>query len=253
MAAAVLRVESACFASLRFASLRFASPLQANAPPPAQPRRDTPVKVRAENNGVVINATPPGVRERIADDGVSPGTLHLARQQLHGHQKAAQKAVERAELKKHRSSMVALSGVDVPPGRVFKWNIWLKRKKLQWHSHRIGLRHNQEQRQIDLAKELQRNERTSCSEEACAEMTGEELMAKASYHSKMAFEKNRLSICPQGSFEIRPKGRFDFLSASTQHLFSVWRAQLRTRCVETSRESGTARRGWQGRWALWIY
>ena len=85
--------------------LRFASHLQANAPPPAQPRRDTPVKVRAENDGVVINATPPGVRERIADDGVSPGTLHLARQQLRGHQKAAQKAVERAELKKYLSSI----------------------------------------------------------------------------------------------------------------------------------------------------
>ena len=132
MAATVLRVESACFACFAcFASLRFASPLQANAPPPAQPRRNTPVKVRAENVGVVMNATPSGVRKRIADDGVSPGTLHLAGQQLRGHQKAAQKAVERAELKKHRSSMGALNGVDVPPGRVFKWNIWLKRKKLQ--------------------------------------------------------------------------------------------------------------------------
>ena len=191
--------------------LRFASHLQANAPPPAQPRRDTPVKVRAENDGVVINATPPGVRERIADDGVSPGTLHLARQQLRGHQKAAQKAVERAELNKHRSSLDSLTGVDVPPGRVIKWNMWLKRKKMQWHSHRIVLRHKQEQRRIDLAKELRRNERTSCSEEACAEMTGEELMAKASYHSKMAScLRNRLSICPQGSFEVRPKGRFDF-------------------------------------------
>lgn len=36
-------------------------------------------------------------------------------------------------------------------------------------------------------------------------------MAKASYHSKMAScLRNRLSICPQGSFEVRPKGRFDF-------------------------------------------
>ena len=82
---------------------------------------------------------------------------------------------------------------------------------MQEHSHRIVLRHKQEQRRIDLAKELRRNERTSCSEEACAEMTGEELMAKASYHSKMAScLRNRLSICPQGSFEVRPKGRFDF-------------------------------------------
>ena len=164
---------------LRFASLRFASPLQANAPPPAQPRGDTPAKVRAENVGAVINATPSGLRKRIADDGVSPGTLHLAGQQLRGLQKVAQKAVERTELKKHRSSMVALSGVDVPPGRVFKWGIWLQRKKLQWHSHRIGLRHNQEQRRRILVKELWRNERTSCSEEAYAEMTGEALMAKA--------------------------------------------------------------------------
>ena len=192
--------------------LHFASHLQANAPPPAQPRRDTPVKVRAENAGVFVHPTPGGVRERIADDGVSPGTLHLARQQLRGHQKAAQKAVERAELKKLRSSVDSLTGVDVPPGRVFKWNMWLKRKKLQWHSHRIVLRHKQEQRRIDLAKELRRNERTSCSEEACAEMTGEELMAKASYHSKMASccLRNHLGICPQGSFEVRPKGRFDF-------------------------------------------
>ena len=117
----------------------------------------------AANVGVVINVTPPGVRKRIADGGVSPGTIHLARWQLHGHKTTAQKTVEKAELKKHRSSILALSGVDAP-GRVFKWNMWLKRKKLQWHSYRIGLRYKQEQRQTIIVKELRRNGRILCSE-----------------------------------------------------------------------------------------
>ena len=207
MAATVLRAESACVAS----------PLQANAPPPAQPRRDTPVKVRAENAGVFVHPTPDGVRATIAaggkpvadcdgeSDGESRGALLAAKRSLHHQQRVLANKVARAEERRRDVYSGSVCMFDFPPVTrplptlpfVSPFKKWLASRKLTWRLMRydrrlLGAKQSKEQR--ELANKLAKNrERELPSTEACRNLPARELVQISERHRRDA-------PCPQPPF-----------------------------------------------------
>lgn len=196
--------------------LRFASHLQANAPPPAQPRRDTPVKVRAENAGVFVHPTPDGVRATIAaggkpvadrdgeSDGESRGALLAAKRSLHHQQRVLANKVARAEERRRDVYSGSVYMFDFPPATrplptlpPVTFQKWLASRKLKWRLMRYDrrlLRAKQRKEQWELANKIAKNrERELSSTEACRNLSARELVQISERHRRDA-------SCPQPPF-----------------------------------------------------